>query len=260
MTYLKWFGLGYLCILLLSFGYSYAKASQTKDEPISHNWSTTRRDSASLAPDPAKFRDTAIVEIYTAPTYGWRGLFAVHPWIIFKRAGETSYTRYDVIGWGRDDVVRQNYAIPDGYWFGSKPKILVDHRGPAAEAMIPKIEAAIKSYPFPHTYHAWPGPNSNTFMAHIGRDVPELALDLPSNAIGKDYRPLTHPVGLPPSGKGVQVSVLGILGLTVGSQEGFEFNVLGLNLGIDFRNPALRLPFIGRVGFDRQSGVAVKDI
>lgn len=148
MTYLKWFGLGYLCILLLSFGYSYAKASQTKDEPISHNWSTTRRDSASLAPDPAKFRDTAIVEIYTAPTYGWRGLFAVHPWIIFKRAGETSYTRYDVIGWGRDDVVRQNYAIPDGYWFGSKPKILVDHRGPAAEAMIPKIEAAIKSYPF----------------------------------------------------------------------------------------------------------------
>lgn len=90
MTYIKWIGLGYLCILLISFGYSYAKASQTKEDPIGHNWATTRRDSASLAPDPIKFRNTAIVQIYTAPTYGWRGLFAVHPWIIFKRVGKHS--------------------------------------------------------------------------------------------------------------------------------------------------------------------------
>ncbi|WP_369790819.1 DUF3750 domain-containing protein [Rouxiella sp. WC2420] len=260
MTYIKWIGLGYLCILLISFGYSYAKASQTKEDPIGHNWATTRRDSASLAPDPIKFRNTAIVQIYTAPTYGWRGLFAVHPWIIFKRVGETQYTRYDVIGWGSGNVVRQNYAVPDGYWFGSKPRILVDHRGPEAEAMIPEIEAAIKSYPFPRTYHAYPGPNSNTFMAHIGRAVPELGLDLPSNAIGKDYRPLTRPIGLPPSGKGVQVSLLGLLGFTVGAQEGIEFNILGLNLGVEFTSPALRLPFIGRVGYDSHSGVAVKDI
>ncbi len=86
--------------------------------------------------------------------------------------------------------------------------------------MIPEIEAAIKSYPFPQTYHAYPGPNSNTFMAHIGRVVPQLGLDLPSNAIGKDYRPLTRPIGLPPSGKGLQVSLLGLLGFTVGAQEG----------------------------------------
>jgi hypothetical protein len=116
--------------------------------------------------------------------------------------------------------------------------------------MIPKIEAAIKSYPYPHTYHAWPGPNSNTFIAHIGREVPDLQLDLPSNAIGKDYRGITNPIGLPPSGRGVQVSLLGLLGVTLGVEEGIEVNVLGLNLGIDVKNPALRLPFVGRVGFD----------
>lgn len=62
-----------------------------------------------------------------------------------ERAGETQYTRYDVIGWGSGDVVRQNYAIPDGYWFGSKPRLLVDHRGPEAEAMIPKLKPPLKA-------------------------------------------------------------------------------------------------------------------
>lgn len=249
MITLKWFSLVFVCVLLLSFGYSYAKATQTKEEPV-QNWSTARRDSAGIAPDPVKLKDTAIVQIYVAPTYGWRGLVAVHPWIIFKREGETAFTRYDVVSWGSDNVVRRNYAIPDGYWFGSRPRKLVDHRGASAQTLIPQIEAAIKNYPYPHTYHAWPGPNSNTFMAHIGREVPDLKLDMPSNAIGKDYRGITNPIGLPPSGRGVQVSVLGLLGVTMGVEEGVEVNVLGLNLGIDIKSPALRLPFIGRVGFD----------
>ncbi|NMP26515.1 DUF3750 domain-containing protein [Rahnella sp. SAP-1] len=246
----KWLMLGFVCVLLLSFGYSYARTTQNRDKNSDQSWMTARRDSAGIAPDPRQLKDTAIVEIYTAPTYGWRGMVAVHPWIIFKRAGETEYTRYDVISWGSDDVVRRNSTVPDGYWFGSRPKLLVDHRGTAAEAMIPQIEAAIKSYPYPHTYHAWPGPNSNTFMAHIGREVPQLGLDLPANAIGKDYRSLLNPVGLPPSGRGLQVSLLGVLAVTLGVEEGIEVNVLGLNLGVDIKSPALRLPFIGRLGPD----------
>lgn len=250
MLAFKWISLGFVLVLLLSFGYSYAKATQTREEPAGQSWSTARRDSAGIAPDPVKFKNTAIIQIYAAPTYGWRGLVAVHPWIIFKREGETEFTRYDVISWGSTNVVRRNYTVPDGYWFGSRPRVLVDHRGAAAQAMIPQLTAAIKSYPYPHTYHAWPGPNSNTFIAHIGREVPDLHLDLPSNALGKDYRAITHPVGLPPSGRGVQISVLGLLGVTLGVEEGVEVNVLGLNLGIDVKDPALRLPFVGRVGFD----------
>jgi len=73
---------------------------------------------------------------------------------------------------------------------------------------------------------------------------------MPSNAIGKDYRGLTNPIGLPPSGRGLQVSVLGVLGFTLGVEEGVEVNLLGLNLGVDIKSPALRLPFVGRVGFD----------
>jgi hypothetical protein len=143
--------------------------------------------------------------------------------------------------------------LPDGLWYGARPKLLVDHRGAGVDAMIDDIEAAIASYPYAHLYQSYPGPNSNTFLAHIGREVPALRLDLPANSIGKDYRPLTRPVGISPSGSGVQFSLLGLLGVSVGIEEGIEFNILGLDFGVDFNSPGLRLPFIGRLGFDDTS-------
>ncbi|MBT3068083.1 DUF3750 domain-containing protein [Rhodoferax sp. U11-2br] len=239
-----------LAALALSFGLSLARAAIQSENIQGQGWQTAPRHTTGLAPDPLQWRDTAIVQVYAAPTYGWRGLFAVHPWIIFKRAGESDYTRYDVIGWGGDNVIRRDYALPDGLWYGSQPTLLVDQRGVGVNGLVDQIEAAITSYPYPHSYHAWPGPNSNTFLAHIGREVPALGLDLPANAIGKDYRPLTQVFGRSSSGRGVQVSLFGLLGLSVGIEEGIEFNVLGLDFGVDFNSLGLRLPFIGRIGMD----------
>lgn len=228
-------------------------SSQAPDVP-SKTWATAPRHSAGIAPDPAQNVDLTIVQVYAAPTYGWRGFFAVHPWIIYKRKGETAFTRYDVVGWRAPHVVQRNYALPDGLWYGSKPDLLVDHRGEGVGSMIDEVDAAIASYPYAEQYLSYPGPNSNTFLAHIGRQVPSLKLDLPANAIGKDYRPLTNPIGVSPSGSGVQISLLGLLGASVGFQEGIEFNALGLNFGIDFNTPALRLPFWGRLGFNDVHG------
>jgi uncharacterized protein DUF3750 len=67
--------------------------------------------------------------------------------------------------------------------------LLLDRRGPDADTIIDKIRAAVASYLYPHAYRAWPGPNSNTFTAHVARQVPELGLGLPANAIGKDFLP-----------------------------------------------------------------------
>jgi len=240
-------------ILALSLGLSVAKVSLADGGSESTSWRTAPRYSAGIAPDPVEFTDTAIVQIYAAPTYGWRGYVAVHTWIIFKKTGETAYTRYDGIGWRDTDVVQRDYALPDGLWYGARPKLLVDRRGKDVDAMIGQIEAAIESYPYGHEYQAYPGPNSNTFIAHIGREVAALKLDLPANAIGKDYRPITQPVGRSSSGSGVQATLLGLLGVNLGWEEGLEINVLGLDFGLDLNSPGLRLPFIGRIGFDDTS-------
>lgn len=153
------------------------------------DWRTASRASAGLAPDPAEFSE-AVVQVYAADAWSWRGWFATHPWIATKGAGENRYTIYDVIGWrggqGRS-VVGIYQDVPDRHWFGAKPELLVEHRGADAAAMISKIHAAALNYPWKHYYKVFPGPNSNTFVAWVADQVPELQLDLPFSSIGSGY-------------------------------------------------------------------------
>lgn len=215
--------------------------------PPKWSWSQAPRHSTGLAPNPAAHR-AAVVQVYAARAFNWRGIFAIHPWISIKPEDADSYTRYDVVGWGGGSKVRENYGPADGLWYGAEPELLADFRGAEAAALISRIEAAVASYPFRDVYRTWPGPNSNTFLAHIARNVPEMRLDLPANAIGKDYRPWYEPFSAAPSGTGFQLSLIGLAGLTVGLEEGVEVNLLSLSFGIDFRSPALRLPGLGRLG------------
>ena len=192
-----------------------------------------------------------MVQVYAARTLRWRKYFAVHSWIATKEAGASEYQTYHVIGWrarwGQSVVVVQP-GIPDARWFGHEPDLLLDLRGPAAARAIPKIQAAVASYPYPNDYRVWPGPNSNTFISHILRNTPELGIELPPTAIGKDWIREGALAGMSESGTGVQVSLLGVLGMTVGVNEGLELNLLGMSFGLDVMRPALKLPFIGRIG------------
>ena len=225
------------------------RVSMGSANPFRH-WSEARWDSAGLAPDPATTSD-AVVQVYAARAWGWKGIFAVHTWLIMKREGAARYDRYEVVGWGvrhGRPAVRRDMRAIDGYWAGNLPHIVVDRRGPEVEALIDRIEAAIESYPYPDQYRSWPGPNSNTFIAHIARSVPELALELPPTAIGKDYLANGNLFASTPSGTGYQMSLLGLLGLSLGRDEGLELNLLGLTLGIDPLDVAIKLPAVGRIG------------
>lgn len=242
-----------LGIFILIVGFAAGIKWWQDGERIAHaqavGWHQLPRHATQILPDPATHSE-ALVAVLAAPTYGWRGYFAVHPWIVYKRAHETTYTRYEVIGWSRGNVVRRNHSRADSLWYGAQPELLVIEQGASAEDLVARIEQAIETYPYGSNYRSFPGPNSNTFMAHIGRSVPELGLDLPPTAIGKDYRPITEIIGLAPSGRGLQVSVQGLLGVIASPEEGLEVNLLGLGVGIDLNCPALRLPFVGRLGFD----------
>lgn len=213
------------------------------------DWRSASREPAGLAPDPAATPE-AVVQVYSARTVRWRRYFGVHTWIAAKRSNADQFTVYEVIGYrlkrtGNVVVVHQRAA--DGYWYGNRPELLSDVRGSGVDALIDRIESAVQRYPYPDKYHVWPGPNSNTFTAFVAREVPELRVDLPPTAIGKDYLGL-NPVDVAPSGTGGQLSLFGLLGVMVGVEEGVELNLLGLTFGVDPRSLSLKLPLVGRLG------------
>lgn len=154
-----------------------------------NDWRTASRESAGIAPDPAKTRE-AVLQVYGASAWGWRGLFAIHTWFAAKPADGSSYTVYEVVGWRLSSglsVVRIEKDLPDRFWYGERPRLLKEYRGAGVDKLIKAVDSAARSYPWPDSYKAFPGPNSNTFTAWIAGQVPELDLNLPLSAIGSGY-------------------------------------------------------------------------
>lgn len=243
----------YLLWLLLIFGVPFGMPQLISyasgvGEPV-QSWSTARRDRTYKSPSP-ETHYPAVVQVFGAKTWGWRGRFAIHTWISIKEKGASSFTRYEVIGWraysGNSALVKSR-GRPDNYWFGNIPQLLVDIRGEEASKLIPKITKVISNYPHKDEYKLWPGPNSNSFTAHIGRQIPELNLDLPPTAIGKDYLAEGKLLGQAVSGQGFQLSLLGYGGFTLSPIEGVEFHLMGLTTGFDFDDMVFKLPGFGRI-------------
>jgi hypothetical protein len=219
------------------------------------SWREADWSSAQILP-PAAADAPARVLVFSGRTGTWKGIFAVHSWIVVKPAHGSSWTRYDLTGFGRP--LHINGWPPDGKWFGNTPRIIADIRGDEAAAAIPRIEAAIAAYGFakPGDYRIWPGPNSNTFVATVLRAVPELAIALPPEAIGKDFRADGTVFGLTESRTGIEASLWGLAGVKLGWVEGIEINLMGLVAGLDLRNPGVKLPGFGRIGIDARTATA----
>lgn len=240
---LKWLWL----IPFALFALAYADRAQNTSPG---DWRTASRAPVGLAPDPAVTRE-AVVQVYAARAVRWRGYFGVHTWIAVKPTSAAAYTVHEVLSWGlrrTGTSVRTRERAPDARWFGAAPRLVADVRGRQVDALIERIETAVHAYPYAREYRVWPGPNSNTFTAWVLRRVPELRADLPPTAIGKDY--LGAALGARAvSGTGYQLGAAGVLGLTLGLEEGIEVNLLGATFGIDPDDLSLKLPLAGRLGF-----------
>ncbi|ARS52013.1 DUF3750 domain-containing protein [Kushneria konosiri] len=248
MTLIKWLaGLLALLALLLAgpAGVWWLGGIDTQTR-----WSNAGRQSVGLAPRAEAF-DGAVVQLYGARAFSWRGAFAMHTWIAVKPEGASTYTTYEVQGWRRP-TVRMREGVLDREWFGQPPHLLADLRGRQAARAISHIDQAVDDYPWPQRYRVFPGPNSNTFIAWLIRQVPELDVEMPSLALGKDYLIDDHHflgrvIGPAPSGTGYQVSLYGLFGIMLARDEGLEFNLLGLVFGVDPLDLAIKLPGIGRL-------------
>jgi hypothetical protein len=219
----------------------------TVDRPGS--WRQADWGATDLLAEPAAAPEAAI-HVLAARTGGLKGAFATHSWIVTKESGADRYNRYDKVGWGRP--VRQNAYPPAARWYSNEPVIIGSITGAQAEALIPKIEAAIAAYPYngyteENGYRIYPGPNSNTFVAHVLREVPELGMVLPPNAVGRDYLSEGRFVAIADDWLDVTASLYGLVGVSAGLRSGFEVHFMGLVAGIDVRRVGVKVPAFGLV-------------
>src|SRR6185503_6066337 len=101
------------------------------------DWRKASREPAGLAPDPATTPE-AVVQVYSARAVSWRGWFGVHTWIAVKPSHAKEFTVHEVIGWRlkrTGTVVVENHRPADGRWYGAKPELLGDIRGPGVDAI-----------------------------------------------------------------------------------------------------------------------------
>ena len=74
-------------------------ALRAADPARAADWQTARNDSSHQAPDPATTQE-AVLQVYAARAFSWRGVFGVHTWFAVKPAGADHYLRLEVMGWG----------------------------------------------------------------------------------------------------------------------------------------------------------------
>jgi len=213
-----------------------------KDRP--DNWREANWGSANILPKPAEDPEAAIY-VFSAMTGGLKGAIASHAWIVTKDKDAPNYERYDKVGWGTP--IRKNSRAADAFWYSNAPRLVAVVKGEAAQKLIPMVEAAIGSYPYgkPGGYRLYPGPNSNTFVAHVLRSVPELGAVLPSDAVGRDFLPDGAFYALDRDGRDLHVTLLGLLGFSAGMRSGVELHFLGLVAGFDLARPGIKIPGMG---------------
>lgn len=243
---LKWCFLIFFGLFLLPAGLSLLVWQADASKP--NSWNAADWNSAGLLPAASETED-AVVHVMAARTGRWKGALSVHSWLVIKQKGAQRYTRYDVVGWGTP--VRVNAYAADARWYSNEPQIIHTARGDVAEALILELERAIYAYRYAERgdYVIWPGPNSNSFVAHVLDQVPETGWVLPANAVGRNWLGNGEWVRIDPDGMNIQVSINGYAGFAIGTRHGFEVNVLGLVFGVDFARPALKVPGFGDLRF-----------
>lgn len=179
--------------------------------------------------------------------------FAVHYWFVAFDPDTRQWERWEVwqnanaggTSWGH---VHKNLMPPDEDVGGGPYAIEMEWQGTAAQNIYAVLNAPT-NYPHKDIYRAWPGPNSNTYIAWVIRQS-KVPYDLEPRGIGKDY--LGYFGGsLTTTRTGAQIETP-IIGAKAGLRDGVEMHLLCFTLGVDWWTPALKSP-LGRFGFPEPS-------
>jgi hypothetical protein len=203
--------------------------------------------------DSTKIPDTNVVQLRYATLPSPLSHVAIHYWFAVFTSDDKKWSRWEVwqnpdqvpASWGH---VHKNLMHPDSGVGGGAYKIEKEWRGKRARNIINVLNKP-NEYLYRNQYHAWPGPNSNTYVAWVLKQA-RIPVDLNPKAIGKDF--------LGPIGAGLSSTLTGvqvdspILGLKAGLKDGIEIHLLCTTIGLDFWYPAFKTPF-GRLGIPESS-------
>jgi hypothetical protein len=127
------------------------------------------------------------VELRHAPL-PFIGAIAWHCWFVVS--DETGRHRWEV--WQTKNAggfcighVHRDLKQPDDGVGGGPSRLAAEWQGEAARR-IAQVLANANTYPWCERYRAWPGPNSNTFVAWVLRQA-GVEHRLPRRAIGRGY-------------------------------------------------------------------------
>lgn len=241
-------GLRFTLILLVLFilpALTHLGVWSMTDRP--DGWRQANWSSAGILPQKPEPNEAAIF-VMTARTGGLKGAFATHSWLVLKPLGATHYDRYEVVGWG--SPIRKNGYDADAQWYSNTPVINHQIVGSKAEQLLPLVEQAIANYRWRERgdYTLWPGPNSNTFVASVLRQVPSLAATTPGTAVGRDFPDDGRWLGRHKDGA-LFATIGGYLGVVFGGGRGLEINFLGLVAGVNPTEREVLIPAFGAFRF-----------
>jgi Protein of unknown function (DUF3750) len=173
---------------------------------------------------------------------------AVHYWFVVVDSAAGPWHRWEV--WQAKNAGGQSLGYvhcdrrhPDCGVGGGPYCLAAEWRGSAAQAIYAVLTKA-QDYPYWDRYRAWPGPNSNTFVAWVLRQAGiDHALD--PRAIGKDYMGL---LGMRRSSQPACAQLeTPLLGVKISLYDGVEMHVLGFTRGLRWSPLGVYTPF-GRIG------------
>lgn len=183
----------------------------------------------------------------------WYSHFAEHTWVDVKLGEEERWLRAEVLNESSGAACSPIGAVEargDWRWSDEAVRVHAVIVGERAQRIAQRIESVTAQLAprYDGGYEAWPGPNSNTFVRDLSREIPELAFTFDHNALGKDYAWLR--AGLTPSRTGVELDTWP-LGFAVALREGFELHVLQLPFAVRVWPPRIALPIAPALPWER---------
>ena len=221
---------------------------------IGQDWRTADRSSAGMAPDPRSERQ-AVVQVYAARAFNWRGALGVHTWIAAKPRDGDYYTVHQVMGW-------RALPEPAGGYFdtGHSRSAVVRSPSRAARGFARQAGGGSNSayrsgrgeLPFRPRIQFMAGPQQQYLYRPCGpRGALSSAWICPTPPSARTFSPTEASWRARPAAPADNSPSTVCFGVTVAREEGLELNILALNFGIDLLRPAVKLPGIGRIGMNK---------